>query len=297
MSKRNIGFLVTLLVLLVVGISGYLYFNKQKSTTPDQITYEKPTTVNEFNEEYDVIVIGGEPEGVAAAVSAARNGAKTLLIESREELGGLFTYGMLNFLDIPQGVDGKSVSRGIYEEWHKLVGADNAFGIEQAKSAFKKLVDEEENLTLTANTTVKEPVLEGNQVVAVKVENEHGEFTLKGKSFIDATQDAEFAAMSGVPNFVGGEDIGIADKKMAVTLMIHLNNVNWDKVKETAKSEKFGPAEVTNSVAWGFSELHYMYKPVEENTRLRGLNLVRLGDDYYSSTSPTETAATGGSSG
>ena len=91
------------------------------------------------------------------------------------------------------------------------------------------------------------------------MKNEHGDYTVKGKAFIDATQDADFAAMSNVPNFVGGEDIGIKDKKMAVTLMIHLNDVNWDKVRETAKSEKFGPAEVTNSVAWGFSDFHYDY--------------------------------------
>lgn len=281
MSKRNLGLVITILALLLVGIGGYLYYKKQSGPTSVFIPYEKPTAVSNFNEQYDVIVIGGEPEGVAAAVSAARNGAKTLLIESREELGGLFTYGMLNFLDIPQGPDGKSVSRGIYQEWHKLVGAGNAFGIQQARAAFQKLVDDEENLTLSVNTMVTEPILEGNQVMAVNVENEHGEFTIKGKSFIDATQDAEFAAMSGVPYFVGGEDIGIADKKMAVTLMIHLNNVDWKKVKQTAKSEKFGPADVTNTVAWGFSELHYMYEPVEENTRLRGLNLVKIEDDYY----------------
>ena len=60
--------------------------------------YEVPIVPSSIDEQYDVIVISGEPEGVAAAVSAARNGAKTLLIEEKEELGGLFTYGMLNFL-------------------------------------------------------------------------------------------------------------------------------------------------------------------------------------------------------
>ncbi|SOC34886.1 FAD-dependent oxidoreductase [Ureibacillus acetophenoni] len=284
MSKSKIFLIITAFVFVfAVGFVGfYVYKNlKDPVVTSEPIPYEKPDAVSEFNEEYDVIVIGGEPEGVAAAVSAARNGAKTLLIESRAELGGLFTYGMLNFLDIPQGEDGKSVSRGIYEEWHALVGGGNAFGIEQAKAAFKKLVDEEKNLTLSANTEVMEPIMEGNTVIGVKVKNEHGEFKISGKAFIDATQDAEFAAMSKVPYFVGGEDIGIKDKKMAVTLMIHLNDVNWDRVRETAKSEKFGPAEVTNSVAWGFSDLHYDYQPVEENTRLRGLNLVKIDNDYY----------------
>ncbi|WP_052123950.1 FAD-dependent oxidoreductase [Ureibacillus manganicus] len=284
MSKKKLLLIIVALVIMIAaGLIGINLYNnlKDPELAAEPIPYDIPDAVSEFDEEYDVIVIGGEPEGVAAAVSAARNGAKTLLIENREELGGVFTYGMLSFLDILQGEDGKSVSRGIYQEWHSLVGGGNAFGIEQAKAAFKKLVDEEKNITLSANTEVVEPILEGNTVIGVKVKNEHGEFKISGKAFIDATQDAEFAAMSNVPYFVGGEDIGIADKKMAVTLMIHLNNVNWDKVRETAKSEKFGPAEVTNTVAWGFSDLHYDYPPVEENTRLRGLNLVKIDNDYY----------------
>src|SRR5690625_15479 len=100
---------------------------------------EKPTAMDNIAESYDVIVIGGDPEGVSAAVSAARNGADVLLVEKREELGGLFTYGMLNFLDIPQGGDGESVSKGIYEEWHTMVGGHSTFGIQEAKDAFKRL--------------------------------------------------------------------------------------------------------------------------------------------------------------
>lgn len=282
MRKQFIWF-IALFIVLLVGVSIYKYFDNNRSNTKGNFIneYKKPGPVHQFAEEYDVIVVGGEPEGIAAAVSAARNGANTLLIEKREELGGLFTYGMLNFLDIPQGEDGKSVSRGIYKEWHELVGGGNAFGILEAKAAFKKLVDSEKNITLTTETDVIDVEVENNVVVAIKIKNKHGEFVVNGKSFIDATQDADFAIMSNVPYFIGGEDIGIEDKKMAVTLMMHLKNVDWKKIKETAKSERFGPAEVTDSVAWGFSELHYEYKPVEENTRLRGLNLVKLGDEYF----------------
>ena len=278
MNKKS-KWLVLLMALMVIGLIGCTNKETQKDDLKE--SYQKPTVTKDFDMEYDVVVIGGEPEGVAAAVSAARNGSKTLLVESREELGGLFTYGMLNFLDIPQGADGKSVSKGIYQEWHRLVGSGNAFGITEAKAAFKKLIDEEENITLLTETDVVESVLDKNKVIEVKLKNEHGDYTVKGKTFIDATQDADFAAMSNVPSFIGGEDIGIKDKKMAVTLMIHLKDVDWSKIKETAKSEKFGPAEVTDSVAWGFSDLHYDYQPVEENTRLRGLNLVKIDNDYY----------------
>ena len=49
-----------------------------------------------LNEEYDVIVCGGGPSGVTAAISAAREGAKTLLLESTGCLGGMSTNGLVN---------------------------------------------------------------------------------------------------------------------------------------------------------------------------------------------------------
>ncbi|MFC7685752.1 FAD-dependent oxidoreductase [Ureibacillus sp. GCM10028918] len=283
MTRRNILITGIFCLLLIAAYFGNGIYNNRTSatTSPESIPYEKPIAMKQFDEEYDVIVVGGEPEGVAAAVSAARNGAKTLLIERREELGGLFTFGMMNFLDIPQGADGKSVSHGIFEEWHNLVGKGSTFHIETAKAAFQKLVDNEQLLSLTTSTNVVESIMNGNQVVGVKLQNENGNFEVNGKTFIDATQDADFAVMTKVPYFIGGKDVGVEDKKMAVTLMLHLKNVNWDKVKETALIGKFGEAEVTDQAAWGFSHLHYEYKPVEQNTRLRGLNLAKVGDEYY----------------
>ncbi|MDQ0154213.1 FAD-dependent oxidoreductase [Robertmurraya andreesenii] len=272
MVKRKTLLFASILLIALVGLWGIKVLKKDVPKATETTVPEK---------QYDVIVIGGEPEGVAAAVSAARNGAKTLLVERRDDLGGLFTYGMLNFLDIPQGEDGESVSQGIFKEWHALVGGGSAFGIEEGKSAFRQLVENESNLSLMTETTVSEAILEENRVAGVELTNEHGTFKVKGKAFIDATQDADFAVMAGAPYFVGGEDIGIKHKKMSVTLMIHLKNLDWERIKETAASEKFGSAVVTDKVAWGFSALHHVYMPVEENTRLRGLNLAKINDEYF----------------
>lgn len=242
---------------------------------------ENPSMIGIFAEEYDVIVIGGEPEGVAAAVSAARNNAKTLLIEKRAELGGLFTYGMLNYLDIPQGEDGQSVSRGIFTEWHQLVGGKSTFGISEAKTAFKKLINEEENITFLSETEILEPIVKNNKITAVKIRNKLGEYIVKGKAFIDATQDADLTAMAKAPYFIGAEDIGLTNRKMSATIMIHLQKVDWEKIKQTAISEKFGAAVVTDSVAWGFPYLETEYQPTDKNMRLRGLNIAKVNDDYF----------------
>lgn len=247
-------------------------------------TYQPPKQLPKLYEQYDVIVIGGEPEGIAAAVSAARNGATTLLVEQRDGLGGLLTYGMLNFLDIAQGPDGKSVNKGIFEEWHKLVGKEGAFDIELAKAAFYKLVKDEPNITLALRTRTAEAMLseDGSMVVGVDIRNEQGQFTIRGKRFIDATQDADFAAMAGVPFFVGGEDINLKDRFMSVTPIIHLTGVDWDKVKKAGDDQLFGGAEVTSMTAWGFSK--HGYEPKQENIRLRGLNIARVpkdDEDHY----------------
>ena len=262
--KKIIGIILAIVFVIAVSIAAIFIWKKDG-----------------VRDEVDVVVVGGEPEGVAAAISAARNGASVILIEHRDELGGLFTYGMLNFLDIPQGPDGQSVSRGIFEEWHALVGKQSAFDVELAKQVFRQMVEAEDNITLLTETDVVAVQKEGNKVVGVTYKNADGEFDVKARSFIDATQDADFAVMAEAPYFVGGEDVGIEDKKMAVTLMIHLNDVDWDGVRAEAASGKFGEGHVSETAAWGFGELVRMYKPIEENTRLRGLNLAKVGNDYY----------------
>ncbi len=76
-------------------------------------------TVPQYGE-YDVIVVGGGFGGVAAALAAARNGAKTCLLEKSATLGGLGTAGMVViYLPICDGF-GHQVSYGIVEELLRL---------------------------------------------------------------------------------------------------------------------------------------------------------------------------------
>lgn len=237
-------------------------------------------------EEYDVIVVGGEPEGIAAAISAARTGAKTLLIEERDGLGGLFTYGTMNVLDLPQGIDGKILAKGIFEEWHKKVGRTTGFDIDLAKQVFHEMVDNEENLSLLLNTKIDKVTVSNQNIVDIQVttientESNSETYKLTAKRFIDATQDADFAVAAGVPYFVGAEDIGLKDQFMASTYMIHLKGVDWNGIKETALSGQFGSAEVTPYAAWGFAEMYTKYEPKDKTLLLRGLNLVKIDEDY-----------------
>ena len=68
-----------------------------------------------LNEEYEVIVCGGGPAGIAAAIAAAREGAKTLLLEGSSMLGGMSTNGMVNmFTNMTDGI--RNVYGGIAEK-------------------------------------------------------------------------------------------------------------------------------------------------------------------------------------
>ncbi|MBB5173777.1 FAD-dependent oxidoreductase [Texcoconibacillus texcoconensis] len=282
MNKKLFMVLVPL-VLIVMAVNVFFFSGDDEITQNEEETsdtYQPPEENPDIEQEYDVIVLGGEPEGVSAAVSAARNGAETLLVERRDGLGGLMTYGMLNYIDMVYGIDGEHAIGGIFEEWHHMVGRDDAFDIDVGKQAFLELVEEEENLTLLLETDINDAVVEDEQTVTgVTLENEDGEQTIYGQRFVDATQDADFAVMAGAPYFVGGADINLEDRRQAVTLMIHLRNVDWDGVRQTAEEEIFDKAGVTETVAWGFNDLHYEYETVEEDTRLRGLNLVRIAEE------------------
>lgn len=241
------------------------------------------STVNaaEGMPDYDVIVIGGEPEGVAAAISAARSGAKTLLIEERDGLGGLFTYGMMNFLDFPKDNSGRLATKGIFQEWHRKVGGGLSFVPEKAKAVFLNMVQNQPNLSLKLNTKVENINVVDKKIVSISIENNGYRKDLTASTYIDATQDADFAVSSGVPSFLGAADVGFENKQMAVTLMIHLYGLDWNKIKQTAKSGKFGSAKVTSEGAWGFSKIREIYKPVDPNMRLRGFNLAKNEAGYY----------------
>src|SRR5699024_2149076 len=136
--------------------------------------------------------------------------------EHRDGLGGLMTYGMLNFLDISNDQHGDIANAGIFKEWHTLVGGQVGFDIEEAKDAFMQLVKEERNLTLILETNFTEIEMEGNRLTAIKLIDESGKSeTIQAERFIDSTQDADLAVKAGAPYFIGGEDIGL-DRKMAV---------------------------------------------------------------------------------
>lgn len=224
--------------------------------------------------DYDVIVVGGDPEGVCAAVSSARNGLKTLLIEDDEALGGLMTLGMLNFIDICESRDGFILTKGLFTEFYDAVGG-TAFDVEQAKLFFAQWVTNEPNATLKLNTEFVEPIMEGTRIVGVVVEEDGQQVSYRAGRVIDATVDADVAAAAGVPYTIAGEDIGEKERHMGVTLVFELSGVDWPRVVDYLENDDYAGTGATEKTAWGYTQEGYAYEPQDELMRLRGFNVAR----------------------
>lgn len=257
---KVISGLIFLLLIFSVAAVYALTTNQASNNTP-LITYD-----------YDVIVISGEPEGVAAAVAAARQGSKVLLLEKRDGLGGLFTYGMLNQLDLGYDYERKIANQGIFLEWFKKIGSIGNFDISLAKEAFMELVINEPNITLQLNTKVVDTVLQDNTLVGLVINDGAVAHTVYAKRFIDSTASADVAALAGVPYFTGQQDMGIDDVKMAVTLVMLIDDVDWDRFSKYGMSA-LGGGRVHKNISWGFADVPSLYEPIEQGTRVRGLNI------------------------
>ena len=261
-KNRKVLAIILLCTLALCGVYGC-----SKDEIPSDSTIETGV-------DYDVIVVGGDPEGVCAAVSSARNGLKTLLIEDDESLGGLMTLGKLNFIDICEDRQGNILTQGLFMEFYNAVGG-TAFDVETAKQFFYDWVVKEENATLKLNTEFIEPVMDDNTIIGVVVQEDGETKTYTASRIIDATVDADVAAAAGVPYTVAGEDIGEKDRQMGVTLVFELSDVNWNAVVDYLEHDDNAGTGATEKTAWGYTREGYAYEPKDSLMRLRGFNVAR----------------------
>ena len=170
--------------------------------------------------ETDVIVVGGGLAGVAAAVAAARHGAKVTLIEKSIVLGGLATLGhVCVYLPIDDG-RGHKIYGGLAEELMRVCvrysqdsipeqwkdGPDTApedsprymsnFFIPPAVLALDELV-QQEGVDVVFDTVFSEPIMDGNTVKGIVVENKSGRTAYMAKMFVDASGDADLVFRAG----------------------------------------------------------------------------------------------------
>ena len=277
--KKKMTALIAMLLVVTMLFSGC---SSGTESTGEAESLPQFTNEGTADSDYDVIVVGSDPEGIAAAVSAARNGMKTLLLSKDSTPGGLYTLGALNFIDVPETRDCTTLVGGIYEEFVNAVGG-SGFDIVNAANVFQDMLTSEENITVRYNAEFQAPVMNGTTITGVTVLEDGQEVTYNAPYVIDATQDGDVAAAAGAPYTYAGEDIGERDREMGVTLVFRLSGVNWDSMTRylTIKrgiGELFNKSTsmgVSGNTAWGFSDEGYAYEPEDSAMRLRGFNMAR----------------------
>ncbi|MCR8644098.1 FAD-dependent oxidoreductase [Paenibacillus sp. N1-5-1-14] len=296
-SNNWIILMIVLILLAVAGAGGALYYQyKHSQHIGNPQTLEQVEYLNKSEEEYDVIVVGTDPEGITAAVSAARNGQKTLLVDGndREVLGGLLTVGWLNSLDMnfspnSGGILNKPVplNKGLFSEWYDRVEGDS-FDVTTAANVFYDLVKKEKNIDLMLKMKEIKPKMtkgaNGNDVIEgiVVTKADGSQQTIKAKSVIDATQDADIAVAAGVPYTYGREDLSDKNTKMAVTLVFRLKNITpdvWAKVKDRLQNDKDEGTGANDVSAWGYKEMYDYKSSNPKRVVMRGLNIGRQNDE------------------
>ena len=189
----------------------------------------------------DVFVAGGGPAGMAAAVTAARAGAKVFLVETLGGFGGMGTSAGIPFICRP--TDGihflaGGFGREVYDRLFRSGGAgpEMRYGSHPSEiggfiynpESLKRVYDEmaaESGMDFTFHTSLIDLQMEGNRVTHAICAAKSGVFAIKAGVFIDATGDGDLAAMAGAPVEFGDEE-GLAQ---AATLCSLWSGIDWSR--------------------------------------------------------------------
>lgn len=182
--------------------------------------------------ETDVLVCGGGPAGVGAAICAGRLGVKTMLVEMQDCLGGVATAGMMSDWG---GHSSSMILSEIYArqaELCKTLGKDeenkandHAIHHDAQKIILNELA-EEAGVKLLFYTIVCGAIVENGRITGVIVENKSGRGVIKAKCVVDATGDGDVAAYAGVPYIKGRETDG---KMQPCSLMFKVGGVDYSR--------------------------------------------------------------------
>ena len=149
---------------------------------------------------YNVIIAGAGPAGIAAALESARSGHKTALIERYGCVGGNLTLGYVGPLlgTVCKGTIAEEIEDAIYPA--RGVVPD----FEKAKIALTTLLDDA-GVDVYLQTIVTGTEKEGDTLKKVYADGKFGHLEFSGKVFIDATGDGDLAVRSGSPWEIGRE--------------------------------------------------------------------------------------------
>lgn len=188
----------------------------------------------------DVVVFGAGPAGIAASISAAREGRKVVLVECRDKIGGVMSScpGMMLGGGYPCG---KTIG-GFFEEFVQRMYLQEPPVAERRRCGLEHFGDEvvyehepaiailcgmlaEAGVTVHTNRIPDRVLMGGGTITGVEVVDPQGRERFVARIYIDCTGNGDVAAKAGVP-----WQIGNADRlMMGVSLTFTMEGVDWDR--------------------------------------------------------------------
>ncbi|MBA4136656.1 MAG: pyridine nucleotide-disulfide oxidoreductase [Opitutus sp.] len=172
---------------------------------------------------FDLVVYGGTPGGIACAVRAAREGLRVLLVEHSRQLGGMFTQGLSVMDTLYAGARAPiydEVRRGIHDYYRIGYGPDSPqfvasrpghpktyFEAHVAEQLMEDLVAREAGITVVRGFYPVATEREGGILRSAKFQEKHGArtFIAQGTTFADCSYEADLAVAAGARYRVGRE--------------------------------------------------------------------------------------------
>lgn len=291
---RRLKSLVATCVAMLIGVSSIVPSYAQNINANQRIKYSYRSSILNTSDEpkktnYDVVVFGSDPEGVAAAYSAGRQGLNVLLMDfNRDRVGGLYTLGWLNMIDFNYAPGQEEwyanvykdnfLNHGVFERFYNLIGNKKAFDVTDAQKAFEKLLAQANvEVVLTSDDNVQYSYVPSDKMSNIIINGKTSPKTISAKVVIDATPNADIAVQAGAKFYEGKEDIGLKGKYQSATLVYKIKGVNWEKVRQTLQSDGDPNTGLSGDAAWGYKQM--LNCPVNNPLmQSRHLNLGRQKD-------------------
>lgn len=250
---------------------------KKKTATLHKDCVEEPAREVPILLECDVLVVGGGPSGVAAALSAARMGMKTCLVERYNHLGGLWTGGLVLPLNCTHGLSREEQRTQVI---HGISGeiTDRLRRLNMVRGEVNPLVDpeackyvlekkmQEAGVTVVYHAWAAGAVMDGRTIRGIFAESKSGRRALLAKVVIDCTGDGDVFHWAGEKYLEARYAIGM-EARLGGTDRVNHNAPGY-------KPHGLGAQTPIPGVTW-----HYMWGDAKQDG-LDVMNLSRLQQKF-----------------
>jgi hypothetical protein len=220
----------------------------------------------------NLIVYGATPQGIMAAVTAARQGERVDLIEPSTGIGGQLTQGWLATLDMSTDAHGNPFAQGLFHEFYKGLRHDNSFDVPQARALLDQLISTS-GVRLKLQTRVTAVQVQAGRVMRLDFLGPAGPQSLSARQVIDATDTATLAALAGAPFTLGRSDTGLDRTQMAASLVFRIRGANLPTLSALVRQDHGREDGIRSRSLSGLVGLTSRYRPSDARRfALRGFN-------------------------